>query len=180
VRGRLLSEMEAFPILITPVCSVPAFRHGERGWKIGGRPWAISMRCGTRSGSICLEHLRLSSPLELQPQVCLSVCRLPVDPFRMRRCLRLPLRSRMRLVIERRQWHEGDSRSVPAASIMALERWVPTRLVRNGTETTESGLRIRSDHSSQGDSPGWLASPGTARSLDKGMCSCHGTASGRR
>jgi Asp-tRNA(Asn)/Glu-tRNA(Gln) amidotransferase A subunit family amidase len=36
VRGRLLSEMEAFPILITPVCSVPAFRHGDRRWTIGG------------------------------------------------------------------------------------------------------------------------------------------------
>jgi amidase len=36
VRRRLLSEMEAFPILITPVCSVPAFRHGERAWTIDG------------------------------------------------------------------------------------------------------------------------------------------------
>jgi amidase len=36
VRGRLLSEMEAYPILITPVCSVPAFRHGEREWTIEG------------------------------------------------------------------------------------------------------------------------------------------------
>jgi amidase len=37
VRRRLLSEMESFPILITPVCSVPAFRHGERAWTIEGR-----------------------------------------------------------------------------------------------------------------------------------------------
>jgi Asp-tRNA(Asn)/Glu-tRNA(Gln) amidotransferase A subunit family amidase len=37
VRNRLLSEMEAFPILITPVCSVPAFRHGERAWTIEGK-----------------------------------------------------------------------------------------------------------------------------------------------
>jgi Asp-tRNA(Asn)/Glu-tRNA(Gln) amidotransferase A subunit family amidase len=29
--------MEAFPILITPVCSVPAFRHGERAWTIDGK-----------------------------------------------------------------------------------------------------------------------------------------------
>jgi amidase len=36
VRNRLLSEMEVFPILITPVCSVPAFRHGERAWTIEG------------------------------------------------------------------------------------------------------------------------------------------------
>jgi amidase len=37
VRGRLLSEMEEFPLLLTPVCSVPAFRHGERAWTIDGR-----------------------------------------------------------------------------------------------------------------------------------------------
>jgi len=36
VRASLLAEMEAFPILLTPVCSVPAFRHGERAWTIDG------------------------------------------------------------------------------------------------------------------------------------------------
>jgi Asp-tRNA(Asn)/Glu-tRNA(Gln) amidotransferase A subunit family amidase len=36
VRGRLLSEMREFPILLTPVCAVPAFRHGERKWEIDG------------------------------------------------------------------------------------------------------------------------------------------------
>ena len=37
VRARLLEEMRRFPILITPVCSVPAFRHGERSWSIDGQ-----------------------------------------------------------------------------------------------------------------------------------------------
>jgi Asp-tRNA(Asn)/Glu-tRNA(Gln) amidotransferase A subunit family amidase len=36
VRSSLLSELAAFPILLTPVCSVPAFRHGEREWTIEG------------------------------------------------------------------------------------------------------------------------------------------------
>jgi Asp-tRNA(Asn)/Glu-tRNA(Gln) amidotransferase A subunit family amidase len=36
VRGRLLAEMCEFPILLTPVCAIPAFRHGEREWKIEG------------------------------------------------------------------------------------------------------------------------------------------------
>ena len=36
VRASLLQEMEAFPILLTPVCAVPAFRHGERAWNIDG------------------------------------------------------------------------------------------------------------------------------------------------
>jgi amidase len=37
VRGKLLAEMEDYPILLTPVCSVPAFLHGERRWTIEGK-----------------------------------------------------------------------------------------------------------------------------------------------
>src|ERR1700722_7480140 len=37
VRGRLLAEMREVPILLTPACAVPAFRHGEREWKIDGK-----------------------------------------------------------------------------------------------------------------------------------------------
>jgi Asp-tRNA(Asn)/Glu-tRNA(Gln) amidotransferase A subunit family amidase len=36
VRGKLLSEMREVPILLTPVCAIPAFRHGERKWEIDG------------------------------------------------------------------------------------------------------------------------------------------------
>jgi Asp-tRNA(Asn)/Glu-tRNA(Gln) amidotransferase A subunit family amidase len=37
VRGRLLTEMRRYPVLLMPVCSVPAFRHGEREWSVGGQ-----------------------------------------------------------------------------------------------------------------------------------------------
>ena len=37
VRRALLTEMAAFPILLCPVCSVPAFRHGERDWVVEGQ-----------------------------------------------------------------------------------------------------------------------------------------------
>ena len=37
IRGRLLAEMRQFPVLVMPVCSVPAFHHGEREWKIEGQ-----------------------------------------------------------------------------------------------------------------------------------------------
>lgn len=37
LRLRLAKEMSRFPILISPVCSVPAFRHGEREWKMGNK-----------------------------------------------------------------------------------------------------------------------------------------------
>jgi Asp-tRNA(Asn)/Glu-tRNA(Gln) amidotransferase A subunit family amidase len=36
IRGKLLEEMSEFPVLLTAVCSVPAFKHGERKWKIEG------------------------------------------------------------------------------------------------------------------------------------------------
>ena len=37
VRRRLLAEMESFPILLCPVCAIPAFRHGERSWEVEGQ-----------------------------------------------------------------------------------------------------------------------------------------------
>lgn len=36
IRSKLLSEMREVPILLTPACAVPAFRHGEREWRVGG------------------------------------------------------------------------------------------------------------------------------------------------
>jgi Asp-tRNA(Asn)/Glu-tRNA(Gln) amidotransferase A subunit family amidase len=37
IRGKLLAEMSDYPVLLCPVCSVPAFRHGEREWRVDGR-----------------------------------------------------------------------------------------------------------------------------------------------
>ena len=37
IRAALLEEMREFPVLLMPVCSVPAFRHGEREWNIDGK-----------------------------------------------------------------------------------------------------------------------------------------------
>src|SRR5271165_1023317 len=37
VRHKVLAEMEQFPILLCPVCAVPAFRHGEREWSVEGQ-----------------------------------------------------------------------------------------------------------------------------------------------
>ena len=36
IRGKLLQQMQEYPVLLCPVCSIPAFRHGERKWKIDG------------------------------------------------------------------------------------------------------------------------------------------------
>jgi amidase len=35
VRGQILRQMRDVPVLLSPVCSAPAFRHGEGNWKAG-------------------------------------------------------------------------------------------------------------------------------------------------
>ena len=37
VRAKTLEEMRKYPVLLCPVASVPAFRHGERAWDVEGR-----------------------------------------------------------------------------------------------------------------------------------------------
>jgi Asp-tRNA(Asn)/Glu-tRNA(Gln) amidotransferase A subunit family amidase len=37
LRTRFLRQMDEFPVLLCPVSAVPAFRHGERSWRIEGR-----------------------------------------------------------------------------------------------------------------------------------------------
>jgi Asp-tRNA(Asn)/Glu-tRNA(Gln) amidotransferase A subunit family amidase len=36
-RGRMLCEMKDYPVLLCPACAVPAFRPGERAWKVEGQ-----------------------------------------------------------------------------------------------------------------------------------------------
>ena len=37
LRAKTLEELRSFPVLICPVASVPAFRHGERSWSVENR-----------------------------------------------------------------------------------------------------------------------------------------------
>jgi amidase len=37
LRAKTLEEMRKFPVLLCPVASIPAFRHGERTWEVEGR-----------------------------------------------------------------------------------------------------------------------------------------------
>ncbi len=37
LRAMLLEKMEEFPILLSPVCAIPAFKHGERKWTVRGK-----------------------------------------------------------------------------------------------------------------------------------------------
>ena len=38
LRSSLVAEISQFAALLTPVCSIPAFRHGERDWTVDGHP----------------------------------------------------------------------------------------------------------------------------------------------
>jgi len=37
MRSKMLAEMSEYPVLLCPVASIPAFRHGERKWEIDGQ-----------------------------------------------------------------------------------------------------------------------------------------------
>ena len=37
VRARFLAQMDTYPVLLCPVCAVPAFRHRERAWTVDGK-----------------------------------------------------------------------------------------------------------------------------------------------
>src|SRR5580698_6745622 len=37
LRAKFLAQMEQHPILLCPPAAIPAFRHGERSWKVGGK-----------------------------------------------------------------------------------------------------------------------------------------------
>lgn len=37
IRARMLEEMRDFPLLLCPVCAIPAFRPGERSWTVEGQ-----------------------------------------------------------------------------------------------------------------------------------------------
>jgi amidase len=37
LRSKMLAEMSTYPVLVCPVASIPAFRHGEREWIVEGR-----------------------------------------------------------------------------------------------------------------------------------------------
>jgi amidase len=37
IRTQILEQMENHPVLLCPVCSIPAFRHGERAWQVEGQ-----------------------------------------------------------------------------------------------------------------------------------------------
>jgi amidase len=37
LRAQIMAEMQQFPVLLLPVCAVPAFKHGERAWSVDGK-----------------------------------------------------------------------------------------------------------------------------------------------
>ena len=64
LRMEFFSQMREYPILLCPVASIPAFRHGERSWQHRrARPCNISTRGVIPSGSTYWELRRRQFPL---------------------------------------------------------------------------------------------------------------------
>ena len=57
MRAVLLRQMERFPLLLLPVCSVAAFPHRQRNWQIDGRNLGLTRYHGA---SYAVESARLS------------------------------------------------------------------------------------------------------------------------
>jgi len=75
VRMQIFSQMREYPILLCPVASIPAFRHGERSWKIEGQTvkyldaWSYSEwfnLLGTPAAAIPIARSKQGLPIGVQ------------------------------------------------------------------------------------------------------------------
>jgi Asp-tRNA(Asn)/Glu-tRNA(Gln) amidotransferase A subunit family amidase len=68
LRLRLLAKMEEFPILLCPVCAIPAFRHGEREWTVAGRKLEYLKAMGYSQWFNLLGNPGMSVPVGRSPE----------------------------------------------------------------------------------------------------------------
>ena len=68
LRLRFLAKMEEFPILLCPVCAIPAFRHGEREWTVGGRKLEYLRAMGYSQWFNLLGNPGMSVPVGRSPE----------------------------------------------------------------------------------------------------------------
>jgi amidase len=68
LRLRFLAKMEEFPILLCPVCAIPAFRHGEREWTVAGRKLEYLKAMGYSQWFNLLGNPGMSVPVGRSPE----------------------------------------------------------------------------------------------------------------
>jgi Asp-tRNA(Asn)/Glu-tRNA(Gln) amidotransferase A subunit family amidase len=68
LRLRFLARMEEFPILLCPVCAIPAFRHGEREWSVAGRKLEYLKAMGYSQWFNLLGNPGMSVPVGRSPE----------------------------------------------------------------------------------------------------------------
>jgi Asp-tRNA(Asn)/Glu-tRNA(Gln) amidotransferase A subunit family amidase len=68
LRLRFLAKMEELPILLCPVCAIPAFRHGEREWTVGGRKLEYLKAMGYSQWFNLLGNPGMSVPVGRSPE----------------------------------------------------------------------------------------------------------------
>jgi Asp-tRNA(Asn)/Glu-tRNA(Gln) amidotransferase A subunit family amidase len=75
LRMQVFSQMREYPILLCPVAAIPAFRHGERSWKIDGQSvqyldaWSYTEwfnLLGTPAVAVPVGHSREGLPIGVQ------------------------------------------------------------------------------------------------------------------
>jgi Asp-tRNA(Asn)/Glu-tRNA(Gln) amidotransferase A subunit family amidase len=74
LRARFLQQMESWPVLLMPVTTAPAFRHGEGGWRAGDPAnYLVTMRftqwfnlLGLPAAVVPVAHLPEGLPIGVQ------------------------------------------------------------------------------------------------------------------
>ncbi len=73
----------AFPILLCPVCAIPAFRHGERVWEVEGQRVEYLDAMRYTQWFNLLGSPAAVVPVGVRQKVCRSGCKLQVAPLKM-------------------------------------------------------------------------------------------------
>ena len=104
LRSKMLAEMREFPVLLCPVASVPAFRHGERAWDVEGRK--VEYLDAWRYSQWFTRWRRRGRWFrwDARGRGCRLACRLRRGPLRMRRCWGLRRLWMRHLGLRRRRW----------------------------------------------------------------------------
>ena len=104
LRAKTLDEMSRFPVLLCPVASVPAFRHGERSWTIDGQDVEYLDAWRHTQWFNALAAPAAVVPVAVRRRACPSACRSSRGRLRMKRRWALRQLSMRRSAIARRRW----------------------------------------------------------------------------
>ena len=92
LRARFLAQMRQYPILLCPAAAIPAFRHGERSWKIDGKTVHYLDAWSYAEWFNLLGNPAAWFRSAIRREGCPSACRSSADPGRKSMCCPSPPR----------------------------------------------------------------------------------------